>query len=76
VLVFRKITRDADMLQPEYRNQAGQAVERTVMTQPPPLPERAPHYPVAVIGLALTCTLLWFGFWIWLTARALRTMAS
>jgi hypothetical protein len=67
---------DADMLQPEYRNQAGQALERAVTTKSSSLPERAPHYPVAVIGLALTCTLVWFGFWIWMTARALRTIAS
>jgi hypothetical protein len=64
------------MLEPEYRNQAGQAVERTVMARPSSLSERAPHYPIAVIALALTCTLVWFGFWIWLTARALRTIAS
>jgi len=41
------------MLQPEYRNQAGQAVERTVMAQPLHCLSAPPHYPVAVIGLAL-----------------------
>jgi hypothetical protein len=64
------------MPEAKHFDQAGQSSELPAMTHASALPERPLHYPVAVVGLALALSLVWFGFWIWLTARALRTIAS
>jgi hypothetical protein len=64
------------MRQPENLTRTNRVAEPGVMPRPSSLRQSVPHYPVAVIALAVTCTLVWFGFWIWLTTRALRTAVS